>query len=90
MIDDQTQLVRPSLTRRDASVRVHLTEREARALARATALVVDVLRPELLGGVDSGSESPLVTAHQVLVAASERAGVDLRTIACPCSERSSD
>jgi hypothetical protein len=52
--------------RLDARIRVDLTFREARALARAAALVADVL---------------LVTAHQVLVASCERAGVDLGSLA---------
>ena len=67
--------------RPDARIRVDLTFREARALARAAALVADVLRPELLSREASVSESPLVTAHQVLVGACERAGVDLGSLA---------
>ena len=63
--------------RPDALVRVDLTEREVRSLARAATLVADVLRPELFWREGSLSESPLVTAYQVLVASCERAGVDL-------------
>jgi hypothetical protein len=67
--------------RLDARIRVDLTFREARALSRAAALVADVLRPELFTREESVSESPLVTAHQVLVASCERAGVDLGSLA---------
>lgn len=63
--------------RPDALVHVDLTEREVRSLARAAMLVADVLRPELFWREGSVSESPLVTAYQVLVASCERAGVDL-------------
>ena len=63
--------------RPDAMVHVDLTEREARSLARAATLVADVLRPELFWREGSVSESPLVTAYQVLVASCERVGVDL-------------
>jgi hypothetical protein len=63
--------------RPEALVHVDLTEREARSLARAATLVADVLRPELFFRDGSVSESPLVTAYQVVVAACERAGVDL-------------
>jgi hypothetical protein len=66
-----------SPTRPDARIHVDLTEREARSLACAAMLVADVLRPELFWREGSVSESPLVTAYQVLVAACERAGVDL-------------
>ena len=60
-----------------ARIHVNLTEREARSLVRAATLVADVLRPELFGRNGSASTSPLVTAYQVLIAACERAGVDL-------------
>jgi hypothetical protein len=63
--------------RAGARISVELTEREARSLIRATTLVTDVLRPELLAIAGRGSESPLITAYQVLLAACERAGVDL-------------
>jgi hypothetical protein len=63
---------------RNAGVQVELTEREVRALVRAATLVADILRPELFRSAGSpGEEVPLVTAYQVLVAACERAGVDL-------------
>jgi hypothetical protein len=64
-------------TRPGARLHVDLTEREARSLAHAATLVADVLRPELCFRDGSVSESPLVTAYQVLVVACERAGVDL-------------
>lgn len=64
-------------TRPGARLHVDLTEREARSLAHAATLVADVLRPELFFRDGSVSESPLVTAYQVLVAACERAGIDL-------------
>jgi hypothetical protein len=76
MTDSRTQ-PRFSPTRPGASIHVDLTEREARSLACAATLVADVLRPELFFRDGSVSESPLVTAYQVLVAACERAGVDL-------------
>jgi hypothetical protein len=60
-----------------AGVHVDLTEREVRSLALAATLVADVLRPELFWRDGSVSESPLVTAYQVLLAACERVGVDL-------------
>jgi hypothetical protein len=66
-----------SPTRPGARIRIDLTEREARSLACAATLVADVLRPELFFRDGSVSESPLVTAYQVVVAACERAGVDL-------------
>jgi hypothetical protein len=66
-----------------ARIHVDLTELEARSLVRAATLVADVLRPELFGGNGSASESPLVTAYQVLVASCERAGVDLGMLARP-------
>ena len=63
--------------REQARVRLELTEREARALIRATTLVADVLRPELLAHDLTAKQSPLVTAYQVLIGACERAGVDI-------------
>jgi hypothetical protein len=73
-----TELVRTATL---ARIHVDLTEPEARSLVRAATLVADVLRPELFGRNGSGSESPLVTAYQVLIASCERAGVDLGTVA---------
>ncbi len=68
----------PRAPRRDqARVTVELTEREARAIIRATTLVADVLRPELVRQTGSAPASPLVTAYQALIAACERSGVDL-------------
>ena len=69
----------PARPRRErARIHVELTELEVRSIVRATTLVADLLRPELfrIGG-GSVSESPLITAYQTLVAACERAGVDL-------------
>ena len=63
--------------RREARVTVELTEREARAVIRATTLVADVLRPELVRQTGSAPASPLVTAYQALIAACERSGVEL-------------
>ena len=63
--------------RHDARVDVSLTEREIRAIIRATTLVADVLRPELLRQTGSAPISPLVTAYQTLTAACERHGIDL-------------
>jgi hypothetical protein len=63
--------------RDDARITVALTEREARAMIRATTLVADVLRPELMRQTGTSSESPLITAYQALMAACERQGVDL-------------
>ena len=63
--------------RDDARITVALTEREVRAVIRATTLVADVLRPELMRQTGSAPESPLVTAYQALTAACERHGVDL-------------
>jgi acetylornithine deacetylase/succinyl-diaminopimelate desuccinylase-like protein len=60
-----------------ARVDVSLTEREIRAIIRATTLVADVLRPELIRQTGSAPESPLVTAYQTLTAACERHGIDL-------------
>src|SRR5450631_2126684 len=74
---DSSQYPRFSPVRPDARIHVDLTEREARSLARAATLVADVLRPELFFRDGSVSESPLVTAYQVLVVACERLGVDL-------------
>ena len=79
---DSSRYPRFSPVRPDACVRVDLTEREARSLARAATLVADVLRPELFFRDGSVSESPLVTGYQVVVAACERAGVDLGIGAC--------
>jgi hypothetical protein len=64
--------------REQARIHVELTELEVRSVVRATTLVADLLRPELFrirGG--EVSESPLITAYQTLVAACERAGIDL-------------
>jgi hypothetical protein len=64
--------------RRDgAAITVTLTEREVRAIIRATTLVADVLRPELMRQSGATPASPLVTAYQTLIAACERHGVDL-------------
>lgn len=63
--------------RHQARLTVSLTEREVRAIVRATALVADVLRPELVRQTGSAPQSPLVTAHQALIAACERQGVEL-------------
>jgi len=63
--------------RPDAGIEVSLTEREVRAIIRATTLVADVLRPELLRQSGSAPLSPLVTAYQTLTAACERHGIDL-------------
>jgi hypothetical protein len=63
--------------REHARVRVELTEREVRAVIRATTLVADVLRPELLREDAAPHDSPLVTAYQALIAACERNDVDL-------------
>jgi hypothetical protein len=60
-----------------ARIDVSLTEREVRAIIRATTLVADVLRPELLRQSGSAALSPLVTAYQTLTAACERHGIDL-------------
>ena len=65
------------LPREHARVHIALTDREARAVVRATALVADLLRPELFRVGGPAGESPLITAHQVLRAACERCGVDL-------------
>ena len=68
----------PASPRRDdARITVALTERELRAIIRASTLVADVLRPELVRQTGSASLSPLVTAYQVLTAACERHGIDL-------------
>jgi hypothetical protein len=66
-----------SLRRDDGRITVALTEREVRAVIRATTLVADVLRPELMRQTGSAPESPLVTAYQALTAACERHGIDL-------------
>ena len=63
--------------REDARITVTLTEREVRAIVRATTLVADILRPELIRQNGSAPQSPLVTAYQALTAACERHGVDL-------------
>jgi hypothetical protein len=63
--------------RENARVHIALTDREARAVVRATALVADLLRPELFRHGGQAEESPLITAHQVLRAACERCGVNL-------------
>lgn len=63
--------------RGDGRITVALTERELRAVIRATTLVADVLRPELMRQTGSAPESPLVTAYQALTAACERHGIDL-------------
>jgi hypothetical protein len=69
----------PAPPRRErARIRVELTELEVRSIVRATTLVADLLRPELFRTRGSAmSESPLITAYQTLVAACERAGIDL-------------
>lgn len=69
--------MRTSEPTRGARVHVDFTDREARSLVRAATLVADVLRPELFPREGGVAESPLVTAYQVLVAACERAGLDL-------------
>jgi hypothetical protein len=63
--------------REHARIRVELTEREVRAVIRATTLVADVLRPELLRDDAAALDIPLVTAYQALIAACERNDVDL-------------
>jgi hypothetical protein len=64
--------------REQASIQVELTELEVRSVVRATTLVADLLRPELFRTRGSEmAESPLITAYQTLVAACERAGIDL-------------
>jgi uncharacterized protein YbjT (DUF2867 family) len=63
--------------RDDARITVALSEREVRAMIRATTLVADVLRPELMRQTGSAPDSPLVTAYQALIAACERHGIDL-------------
>ena len=60
-----------------ARIHVDLTEREARSLVRAATLVADILRPELFRHDAAAEQSPLITAHQVLIAACERGGVDI-------------
>ena len=65
------------IPRENARVRIALTDREARAVVRATALVADLLRPELFRHGAEATESPLITAHQVLRGACERCGVNL-------------
>jgi hypothetical protein len=74
--------------RHDARIDVSLTEREIRAIIRATTLVADVLRPELLRQIGSTHESPLVTAYQTLTAACERHGIDLGLGRAAASKRS--
>ena len=69
--------LRAGARRGHARIRVELTEREIRAVIRATTLVADVLRPELVRYNGAPAESPLVTAYQALIAACERHGVDL-------------
>jgi hypothetical protein len=73
--------------REHARVRVELTEREVRAVIRATTLVADVLRPELLRDDAGAQDSPLVTAYQALIAACERNDVDLGLGAAPSRRR---
>jgi hypothetical protein len=64
--------------RQQARIHVELSELEVRSIVRATTLVADLLRPELFRTRGNGiSESPLITAYQTLVAACERAGIDL-------------
>jgi hypothetical protein len=72
--------------RAGALVRVELTAREARSLIRATTLVADVLRPDLLRRDGVTSDSPLITAYQALIAACERCGVDLGLAPTPRRE----
>jgi hypothetical protein len=68
-------------TRPGANLTVALTERELRALVRATDLVLDVLRPEM--GERWREEPPtLGVARSVLTAAAEQAGVDLGALVC--------
>jgi len=64
--------------REQARIHVELTELEVRSVVRATTLVADLLRPELFRtrGREM-AEIPLITAYQTLVAACERAGIDL-------------
>lgn len=73
--------------RAGAPVRVELTAREARSLIRATSLVADVLRPELLSRDEATTDSPLITAYQALLAACERCGVDLGLGPAPRRDR---
>ena len=73
-IGDATELGFP---RENARVHIAFTDREARAVVRATALVADLLRPELFRHGGQATESPLITAHQVLRGACERCGVNL-------------
>ena len=74
--------------RHEARIDVSLTEREIRAIIRATTLVADILRPELLRQIGSTPESPLVTAYQTLTAACERHGIDLGLGRAASRERS--
>lgn len=59
-----------------AWVHVALTPQELRALCRAADLLADVLRPELRAHGREVADLPLTTAHQTLLGAAERAGVD--------------
>lgn len=68
---------RRPLVRFDACVHLDLNPREARVLARAADLLTVTLRPELQAHGRVVTESPLVTAHEALLAACERAGVDV-------------
>jgi hypothetical protein len=74
---DREQQLSAGPRRAEARISLTLTEREVRAIIRATTLVADVLRPELLRQTGSAHDSPLVTAYQALTAACERHGVDL-------------
>lgn len=76
-----TTLGRTRPSRPQADIPVALTEREVRALVRATDLVLDVLRPEM---GERWRETPptLGVARSVLTAAAEQAGIDLGALVC--------
>jgi len=57
------------------TVHLDLTEREARATARAISLVREFLRPALFAG--DTRPRPLTDAHAHLLGACERAGVEV-------------
>lgn len=66
------------LKRMDACVHVDLTPREARALVRGLDLVMSVLRPELFPpDRQRVTPPPMAEAQAVIIAAAERAGVDI-------------
>ena len=72
----------PGLRRFDGAVTVTFTVREARSAVRAIDLVVNDLRAALFANkLPGGLQPPMVDAHEVLVAACERAGVDIRRVA---------